>query len=48
MAAGKIFNSIALRDKKDGPARLYMNMCRNYIAAPPPPGWDGVNNLSQK
>jgi adenylate cyclase len=47
-AAGGIFNTIAAHDEKDGAARLYVNMCRNYIAAPPPPDWDGVNNLSRK
>jgi adenylate cyclase len=47
-AADEIFNSIAARNEKDGPAWLYVDMCRNYIAAPPPSGWDGVNNLSQK
>jgi hypothetical protein len=47
-AAGGIFNTIDAHNEKDGAARLYVNMCRNYIAAPPPPDWDGVNNLSRK
>jgi adenylate cyclase len=46
--AGKIFASIRAGNVKDGTARLYAVRCRDYIAAPPPPGWDGVNNLTQK
>ncbi|MDR2618363.1 MAG: CHASE2 domain-containing protein [Treponema sp.] len=46
--SGKIFASIAAKDKTDGTARLYVNKCREYIAAPPPDDWDGVTNLSQK
>jgi adenylate cyclase len=47
-AAGRIFNAVAARDKADDTARLYVDMCRDYIANPPPPDWDGVNNLNQK
>jgi adenylate cyclase len=47
-AAGEIFTSIAAQDAGDGAARLYMDRCRGYAAAPPPPDWDGVNNLTQK
>jgi adenylate cyclase len=46
--AEEIFSSIAAQNEADGAARLYVDMCRGYIAAPPPPDWDGVNNLSQK
>jgi adenylate cyclase len=47
-AAGEIFNAIAAQNEKDGVAWLYINRCKEYIAAPPPNDWDGVNNLSQK
>jgi adenylate cyclase len=47
-AAGDIFTSLAARNEKDGAARLYMDKCRGYVAAPPPSGWDGVNNLTEK
>jgi adenylate cyclase len=47
-AAEEIFRSITAGDEKDGAARLYLDMCRDYIAIPPPDDWDGVNNLSQK
>jgi adenylate cyclase len=47
-AAEEIFASIAVQNEKDGAARLYAERCRSYTAAPPPDGWDGVNNLSEK
>jgi adenylate cyclase len=47
-AAEELFASIAAHNETDGPARLYMDKCRDFIAAPPPDDWDGVNNLSQK
>jgi adenylate cyclase len=47
-AAEAIFTSIAVRDDTDGAARLYTDRCREYAASPPPPDWDGVNNLTQK
>jgi adenylate cyclase len=47
-AAEEIFGSIAAKNEKDGAARLYVEKCRSYTAAPPPDGWDGVNNLSEK
>jgi adenylate cyclase len=46
--AGKIFTSLAAKNEADGPARLYIHKCREYLAAPPPDDWDGVSNLSQK
>jgi adenylate cyclase len=46
--AAEIFNSLAARNEKDGTARLYTDKCRTYTADPPPEGWDGINNLSQK
>jgi adenylate cyclase len=42
------FNSIAAAREKDAAARFYAERCRAYAAAPPPDGWDGINNLSQK
>jgi adenylate cyclase len=46
--AEEIFASIAAQNSRDGTARFYAELCREYIVAPPPAGWDGVNNLSQK
>ncbi|MDR0587196.1 MAG: adenylate/guanylate cyclase domain-containing protein [Treponema sp.] len=47
-AAEEIFGSIVAKNEKDGAARLYVEKCRSYTAVPPPDGWDGVNNLSEK
>jgi adenylate cyclase len=46
--AAEIFQSVAARNEADGTARLYMDKCREYAAAPPPADWDGINNLTQK
>jgi adenylate cyclase len=46
--AAELFGFAAARDEKDDVARLYLDICRNYIAAPPPGHWDGVNNLTEK
>jgi adenylate cyclase len=46
--AAETFGAIAAANEKDGPARFYLDLCRGYIAAPPPADWDGINNLSQK
>jgi len=32
----------------DGPARLYMMRCQEFINNPPPRNWDGVFTLKQK
>jgi adenylate cyclase len=46
--AGELFGFIAAADERDNTARLYVDRCRDYAAAPPPDDWDGINNLSQK
>jgi adenylate cyclase len=45
-AAG--FKSILTNDQADLVARLYLDRCEHYLKTPPPPDWDGVNNLTQK
>ena len=32
----------------DGPATLYVERCHKMLAAPPPPGWDGVTVMDVK
>jgi class 3 adenylate cyclase len=44
--AKDIFSSLA--GAEDETAKLYAGRCREFIAAPPPGDWDGVNNLAQK
>jgi class 3 adenylate cyclase/CheY-like chemotaxis protein len=43
-----LFESLAKADAGDTTAKVYINRCRAFIADPPPGGWDGVNNLTQK
>jgi adenylate cyclase len=47
-AAAAIFGSLAEDNPQDGVALLYRDRCNQYIAAPPPEDWDGVNNLTSK
>ena len=46
--AKQAFAAIYQKNQEDTPAKLYLSRCENYIAAPPPPGWDGVDNLMEK
>nr|WP_210412798.1 tetratricopeptide repeat protein [Leptospira ognonensis] len=32
----------------DGPSKLYIERCDDYIAEPPPEDWDGVYNMKTK
>ncbi|MDR2258106.1 MAG: CHASE2 domain-containing protein [Treponema sp.] len=42
------FRTIAGKDPGDLTARLYLERCETFLKNPPPPEWDGVNNLTQK
>nr|WP_232369215.1 hypothetical protein [Leptospira abararensis] len=33
---------------QDGPTKLYIERCDDYIADPPPEDWDGVYNMKTK
>jgi class 3 adenylate cyclase len=51
--AGEIFASLAVGSYgavgvADTTAKIYVDRCRDFTAAPPPDDWDGVNNLAQK
>jgi adenylate cyclase len=46
--AAEIFSAVAAQNDRDGAARFYADLCREYAAAPPPADWDGINNLNQK
>ena len=37
-----IFEDILKRYPNDGPSRLYVQRCSEYISSPPPDDWDGV------
>ena len=46
--AGKIFAGLYQSDPDDKVAKLYLERCEKYAAAPPPKEWDGVDNLTEK
>jgi adenylate cyclase len=46
-AAG-YFQEVLRRKEDDGPARLYLHRCREFINNPPPPQWHGVFILESK
>ncbi|MDR0624346.1 MAG: CHASE2 domain-containing protein [Treponema sp.] len=46
--AAEGFRAIAGKDPGDLTARLYLDRCEAYLKNPPPPEWNGVNNLTQK
>ncbi len=35
-------------DPEDGPSRVYLERCREFIENPPPQGWDGVYVMKTK
>ena len=46
--AKKIFSEIRGKDPGDKTAKLYIERCDKFIAAPPPADWDAVDNLTEK
>jgi adenylate cyclase len=40
-------NALTLRPE-DGPSKIYLERCNNFILKPPADNWDGVFNLSSK
>jgi adenylate cyclase len=42
------FEALAREHPEDGPARLYVDRCREYVAEPPPPDWDGAYTMTTK
>jgi len=45
--AREIFQAI-LKDHEDGPSKLYIERCTNFIMVPPPPEWDGLHSWDVK
>ena len=43
-----IFEKLLERWKDDGPARMYLNRCREYLVAGPEENWDGVYVMTHK
>lgn len=44
----EVFSEISAQNPQDLTAKLYISRCENYRTHPPKPGWDGVNNLTEK
>ena len=42
-----IFEEI-LTKRDDGPSRVYIERCQQFIAEPPPSDWDGVWRMKEK
>jgi adenylate cyclase len=47
-AAREAFQKVLDFAPTDGPAALYLERCKDYCQTPPPDGWDGIINLTQK
>lgn len=47
-AAAKQFEAALALDPSDGPSKVYRHRAQDYLAAPPPPDWDGVYDLKSK
>ncbi|MFZ2089096.1 MAG: adenylate/guanylate cyclase domain-containing protein, partial [Desulfobaccales bacterium] len=43
--AALLFEEVIRLKPQDGPATLYLQRCRRYHEAPPPPDWEGVAGL---
>lgn len=43
-----LLQKIIADNPHDGPARIFLKRCVEYIKNPPSPDWDGVNNLNEK
>ncbi|RJP21814.1 MAG: CHASE2 domain-containing protein [Candidatus Abyssobacteria bacterium SURF_5] len=44
----KAFEQALAAVPDDGPSLTYLNRCREYLSAPPPPDWDGVYVMTTK
>ena len=44
----KYFEEVLSFLSTDGPTKLYIDRCKQYIANPPPPDWDGVFTMTTK
>ncbi|MCZ8342221.1 MAG: tetratricopeptide repeat protein [Leptospira sp.] len=42
------FNKALALSPNDGPSKMYIERCDDYIEEPPPEDWDGVYNMKTK
>jgi len=48
VAAKRIFEGVSQKYPEDKVAKLYLERCVKFEAAPPPANWDAVDNLTEK
>jgi adenylate cyclase len=46
--AKRCFENLLMSLPEDGPSKVYLERCKNFIQTPPPEDWDGVFNLKTK
>jgi hypothetical protein len=46
--AKEFFKQALQIDKNDGPSKVYIGRCDEYIESPPEPDWDGVYIMKNK
>jgi tetratricopeptide (TPR) repeat protein len=46
--AKKYFNKCVELVPDDGPAKIYIDRCQEFIKSPPPENWDGVFVMTSK
>jgi hypothetical protein len=46
--AEHLFRECLTRDKNDGPARFYLDICHEFAAHPPPESWQGEIRIDVK
>ena len=46
-AAAAAFEAVLKHAPDDGPAKLYLRRCEDFISSPPDESWDGVFNLTE-
>jgi tetratricopeptide (TPR) repeat protein len=47
-SAKKCFEAALGLDPNDGPTKIYIERCDQFIASPPPEDWDGVYIMKTK
>lgn len=46
--AGECFSAALKIDSDDGPSKVYLDRCNQYMVDPPPEDWDGVFVMKTK
>jgi tetratricopeptide (TPR) repeat protein len=46
--ASDYFSKCLEIDPDDGPSKVYLDRCKEYIVTPPPQDWDGVFEMKSK